>query len=309
MTGRVPLARRSLFADRRRAALATVGVAAALSLVLLFDGLFAGALRQATAYQRGWQADLVVSQQGVRTMHMSASALPPATVASARAVPGVLWAEPIRYTSAVVHAGLAEQFAYVIGYDTATGRGGPRHLVAGRPPTAGEAVIDHLGAGRLHIAVGRTITVLGRSWVVSGLSSGGTSIVNTTVFVTNDDFAAQRGPAVSYILVGTQPGAGVADRHRADPGRLRPRGGQHHPGHVRRHSEDRHPDRAAHRPRRDRAHPVHAHVWPGCATTGCSRRSARRTGASPRWSPPRRRGQSPSLSPSRCSSPSPSRRS
>ena len=209
MTGRVPLARRSLFADRRRAALATVGVAAALSLVLLFDGLFAGALHQATAYQRGWQADLVVSQQGVRTMHMSASALPPATVASARAVPGVLWAEPIRYTSAVVHAGPAEQFAYVIGYDTATGRGGPRHLVAGRPPTAGQAVIDRLGARRLHVVVGRTITVLGRPWVVSGLSAGGTSIVNTTVFVTNDAFAGLRGPAVSYILVGTQPGAGV----------------------------------------------------------------------------------------------------
>jgi putative ABC transport system permease protein len=210
MTGRVPLARRNLFADRRRAALATLGVAAALVLVLLFDGLFAGALRQATAYQRGWQADLVVSQLGVRTMHMSASALPPATVGAARAVPGVAWAEPIRYTSAVVHAGLAEHFAYVIGYDTATGRGGPRRLVAGRPPTAGQAVIDRLGARRLHVVVGRTITVLGRSWVVSGLSAGETSIVNTTVFVTNDDFAARRGPAVSYVLVGTQPGAPVA---------------------------------------------------------------------------------------------------
>jgi putative ABC transport system permease protein len=208
--GRVPLARRTLFADRRRAALATLGVAAALLVVLLFDGVFAGAIGQVTAYQRGWQADLVVSQQGVRTMHMSASALPPGTVAAARAVPGVAWAEPIRYSSAVVHAGRAEQFAYVIGYDTATGLGGPRRLIAGSRPQPGHAVLDHLGARRLHVGIGQTISVLGRSWVVSGLSAGGTSIVNTTVFVTNDDFAALRGSAISYLLVGAGPGISAA---------------------------------------------------------------------------------------------------
>jgi putative ABC transport system permease protein len=207
MTGRVPLARRTLFADRRRAALAALGVAAALVVVLLFDGVFAGAIQQVTAYQRGWQADLIVSQRGVRTMHMSASALPPATVGTARALPGVAWAQPIRYTSAVVNAARAEQFTYVIGYDTTSGRGGPRHLIAGSPPGPGQAVIDRLGARRLHVGVGQPISVLGRTWTVSGLSAGGTSIVNTTVFVTNDDFAALRGPAISYLLVGTRPGA------------------------------------------------------------------------------------------------------
>jgi putative ABC transport system permease protein len=210
MARRVPLARRILFADRRRAALASLGVAAALLVVLLFDGVFAGAIRQVTAYQRSWPADAVVSQRGVRTMHMSASALPAGTVEAARAVPGAAWAEGIGYTSAVVHAARREQFSYVIGYDTASGRGGPRHLVAGAAPAAGQAVIDHLGASRLGTRVGATISVLGRSWVVSGLSSGGTSIINTTVFVPADDFAILRGSAVSYILVGAQPGVSAS---------------------------------------------------------------------------------------------------
>jgi putative ABC transport system permease protein len=75
--GRVPLARRNLFQERRRALLAVAGVAMALLLVLVLQGIFDGAMRQVTAYIRTSEADLFVSQQGVRTMHMSASALPP----------------------------------------------------------------------------------------------------------------------------------------------------------------------------------------------------------------------------------------
>ena len=44
MTRRVPLARRYLFGERRRAVLATAGVAVALLLVLILDGLQPGQL-------------------------------------------------------------------------------------------------------------------------------------------------------------------------------------------------------------------------------------------------------------------------
>jgi putative ABC transport system permease protein len=99
VTGRVPLARRALFSDRRRAALAAGGVAAALLLVLLLQGIFDGAMRQTTAYLRGLPADVIVSQKGVRTMHMSVSALDPGTPAAVARVDGVAWAEGIRYTT------------------------------------------------------------------------------------------------------------------------------------------------------------------------------------------------------------------
>jgi hypothetical protein len=75
--GGVPLARRNLFQDRRRVLLSTGGVAVALLLVLILGGIFAGAMRQLTGYIDRSGADLVVSQAGVTTMHMSASVLRP----------------------------------------------------------------------------------------------------------------------------------------------------------------------------------------------------------------------------------------
>ena len=76
MARRVPLARRNLFAERRRAALAVAGIAVALLLVLILDGIFAGAMRQVTRYIDTAEADVFVSQQGVRNMHMSSSSMP-----------------------------------------------------------------------------------------------------------------------------------------------------------------------------------------------------------------------------------------
>ncbi len=215
MTRSVPLARRNLFQDPRRAALAVAGVAVSLVLVLVLDGVFAGAVRQVTAYLRNVPADLIVSQQGVRTMHMSASALPDGSIERVRGISGVAWVEGIRFTTATVRAGAGRQLSYVIGYDTDTGRGGPSSVANGASPGPGQAVIDEVAADELGIGVGDKIRVLGRPFTVSGLSEGGTSITNTTTFIRNADFAEVRGPSLSYLLLGTEPGVkvtGVARR-------------------------------------------------------------------------------------------------
>lgn len=197
----VPLARRVLFADRRRGFLTVAGVAAALLLVLTLDAIFAGAVRRVTYYIRTSSADAFVSQAGVRTMHMSSSSLPADAVTRAARVPGAAWAAPVAFLSgAVLDAPGGRQLAYLIGYDTATGHGGPR-LLAGRVPSAGEAVVDRLAADQLDLPVGATATVLGRPLRVVGLTSGETSITNTAVFVSLAEFAALRGATVSYVLV------------------------------------------------------------------------------------------------------------
>lgn len=201
-TGRgVPVGRRVLLADRRRGSLTVAGVTASLLLVLVLDAVFAGALARVTYYIRTSPADVIVSQAGVRTMHMSSSALPTASASRAAEVPGVAWAAAIGYTSGSVGGPAGRQLTYVIGYDPTTGRGGPARLVRGRPPRDGEAVVDELAADQLGLVVGSTASVLGAPLRVSGLSSGGTSITNTSVFVTSDQFAAMRGAPTSYLLV------------------------------------------------------------------------------------------------------------
>jgi putative ABC transport system permease protein len=193
-----------LFAERRRATLTILGVACALLLVLVLRGIFAGAIEQVTNYIRTSPAEIFVSQAGVRTMHMSASALPTDSVAEVAAVPGVAWAEPIGFATGSVAGPDGRQLSYVIGYDTTTGRGGPSTLETGRQPGPGEAVLDRQAADQLGIKVDDLVTVLGTPLRIVGLSSGGTNIANTTVFVSAEQFQRMGHHEVSYILIGVE---------------------------------------------------------------------------------------------------------
>lgn len=211
MAHTVPLARRNLFQDRRRAALAVGGVGVSLVLVLILQGILAGAMRQVTRYLDRLPADVIVSQEGVTTMHMSSSAVPLGVVGLVARQPGVDWAEAIRFTSGVI-AGPdgARQLSYVIGFDTTTNRSGPRRLTTGRPPQHGEGVLDQVGADQLGVTAGDRVDVGGTPIRISGLSDGGTSITNTTLFVRFDDMAALQPDAVSYVFAGAEPGVSPA---------------------------------------------------------------------------------------------------
>lgn len=191
------------------------GVAVALVLVLVLQGIFAGAMAQVTRYLDRLPADVIVSQRGVRTMHMSTSALPMSTVDAVQAQSGVAWSESIRFATGVVAGPTGgRQLAYLIGFEPTAGRAGPGRLIAGRPPGPGEGVLDELGADQLGVGVGDTVSVYGIDVRVSGLSSGGTSITNTTLFVRFEDMAALQPRSVSYVVVGAE--AGVSDSELRD---------------------------------------------------------------------------------------------
>lgn len=203
----VPVGRRFLFADRRRASLTVLGVAASLMLVLILEGIFAGAVDRVTYYMRTSPADVFVSQAGVRTMHMSASTLPADTPARVARVPGVAWTAPIAFASGSVAGPRGRQLSYLFGYDTRTGRGGPNRLAAGRAPGVGEAVLDEQAAERLGIEVGDRFTVMDMPVRAAGFSTGGSSITNTTVFVDLTEFRRIHDARVSYVLAGLDEGA------------------------------------------------------------------------------------------------------
>ena len=215
---RVPVGRRNLFSERRRALLGIAGVATALLLVLALDGIFAGVMRQVTRVIDDSPADVFVAQAGVRNMHMVYSAIPADTVERVRVMPGVAWADPLLYDlDAVVGPNGERQNSYVFGY-TPGRRGGPRRLVTGVAPGPGEIVLDDRGAGRIGARIGSTVEVFGTRWRVSGLTSGLTNITNTVSYVRLEDFAQVRQTAgiVSYVIVGARTDPAALTREIAD---------------------------------------------------------------------------------------------
>ncbi|HLB62822.1 MAG TPA: ABC transporter permease [Actinomycetota bacterium] len=199
----VPVGRRNLLCDRRRAFLGIAGIGVALLMVIALDGIFAGTMREVTSYIDSSEADVFVSQRGVRTMHMSSSSLPLDAVEQIGRLPSVRWADPVLYDSGALMASEERVLTYLIGYVPGQ-PGGPPSLVAGAAPGPGEIVLDERAAESLLLGVGGRVETLGRSWRVSGLTTGMTNIVNSVSYLRFDDFARARDVEgmASYVLVG-----------------------------------------------------------------------------------------------------------
>lgn len=205
----IRLAYRNLFQNKVRLLVSTGGVALALMLVLSLDAIFAGVEQQITAYIDNSQADIFVSQSGVRNMHMASSSLPAAVEDQIQAVQGVRTVTPILYLSNVIVIGDERNLAYIIGLpeDANTGMA-PKIADGKRIPEPGQAVIDHKVAEASGVSVGDKVEILGRTFTIAGLSEGLSSLVNSLAFIELSDFAEIRGSrdVFSFMLVEVEAG-------------------------------------------------------------------------------------------------------
>lgn len=210
----VRVAFRNLFQSRMRLIVSVGGVALAMVLILALDAIVAGTERQMTAYIDHSGADIIVSQAGVRTLHMSSSSLSAGDLLSVRSVPGVTSVTPILYVTNTIVAGDQRSLAYIIGLPAGAEAGGPWQMEAGQPnPGPAQAVIEAEIAHQADIGVGGTVTILGRPFTVSGLATGTASLTNSVAFISFEDFIQIRGTTdtVSYLLVKVRPGVAPAN--------------------------------------------------------------------------------------------------
>ena len=208
------LAVRNLTQDKARLLVSVGGVGLALTLVLFFAAVFAGAQGRMTVYIDNAGADVWVSQAGVRTMHMSESTLPSSVEDEVKAVPGVEEAVPVLYTEGMVLAKGKEYIVYVLAVPPGAPFGGAWHTVKGASePRPGEIILDHAIAAQAGLGVGDLVTVLGREMRVVGLMSGTSSVASSVSFVSFEDFARARGSGavISFVLVRTTVGEIATD--------------------------------------------------------------------------------------------------
>jgi putative ABC transport system permease protein len=210
----VPLTRRLLTAHPARSAASAAVVGAALTLMLLLTGLWAGVRSQSTLFEDHTGAQLVVVSRGTDTLFADPSSLPLSTVDRVASVPGVKWAVPVRTGYAIL--GLAQQRAPVAFVGAVPGRpGAPWRLVSGRAArTDTEATIDRVLSDRYHLRVGGALPMLGTRLRIVGITGSTSMFMTPLVFVTERD-AAQllRSPGTTgEVLVGADQPKQVAAR-------------------------------------------------------------------------------------------------
>ncbi|VAW43470.1 hypothetical protein MNBD_CHLOROFLEXI01-547 [hydrothermal vent metagenome] len=205
----IHLAWRNLFQSRTQFFLGVGGVALALLLMLALDALMAGSEKDLVAYIEGVGADIFVSQEGVKNMHMASSAITYRDLTLASHAKGVTNASPILYTTGVVKTEGADVLSYIIGFDPDEPLGGPQTVVAGTAVLQpDEVIIDDAIARSQELSLGDEVEIMGKSFTIVGLTSGLTNIVNSISFIHLQDFQALRGgEAISYALLNVAPDA------------------------------------------------------------------------------------------------------
>lgn len=202
------LAWRNLAQNRTQFSLGVGGVALALLLMLALDALLTGAGENLVAYINQAGADVFVAQEGVKNMHMAASAITRRDVSLASHAAGVASASPILYTPGTVKAGGAEVLSYIIGFDPAEPLGGPQQVVAGTTALReDEAIVDGAVARSQGLDLGDEVEILGETFAIAGLTEGLTNLINSVTFIRLRDFQdLRRSDAVSYALLKVKPG-------------------------------------------------------------------------------------------------------
>jgi putative ABC transport system permease protein len=198
------LAFRNLFQNKIRLMISVGGVTLALMLLLALDAVVVGMAAQTTLYIDHSGADIFVSQEGVRNMHMASSAIPLSVKSRVKAVPGVEAATPILYTTNVVVMGEERNLAYIIGVPKDAEMGSAWHIAVGDARLATkQAIIDRGVAEQSGVGLGDKVKILGQEFVVAGLSEGTANFVNSVAFISHHDFAQLRGDeeSMSFLLV------------------------------------------------------------------------------------------------------------
>ena len=202
------LAWRNLSQSRTQFSLGVGGVALALLLMLALDALLAGVAENLVVYINQVGADIFVAQEGVRNLHMAASAINLRDMRLAAHADGVASASPILYTTGVVKAGQADVLSYIIGFDPSEPLGGPPGVIAGTADLQrDEAIIDETVARSQGLGLGDEVEILGETFTIAGLTRGLTNIINSVTFIHLKNFQELRGKEViSYALLKVKPG-------------------------------------------------------------------------------------------------------
>ncbi|MBE0475679.1 MAG: ABC transporter permease [Coriobacteriia bacterium] len=204
----VSVGARSMLQEKTRFAITSGGVALAVMLVLVLNGMYHGINDRLTSYVRNSPGDLIVSQPGTRNFIGARSSLPERLQGVAEDAEGVSRVAPIVAQYVTIAPTGRSEFSLLVGYDADRG-GGPWRMVEGREPRETDEVVADATIAELQgLRVGDELEVLGRDLRIVGLSEDTYTWLAGMLFVTYDGAAelvtADGDP--SFLLVTLEEG-------------------------------------------------------------------------------------------------------
>ncbi len=183
------VARKNLFTERTRLALAVGGVAVSVFLIGILLSLYRGWNEKVGEYVETIPADLWVASEGATDFIQAASILPNTVGAQLKFLPEVETVSPlITRPLELTKEGDARDDAFdvqLVGYDPAIGLGGPLAVIEGKsPPGPGEVVIDKAMSDRYDIEIGDRLVRGAHTLTVVGKSTGGDFVFTQVASVT-----------------------------------------------------------------------------------------------------------------------------
>ena len=207
-------------ADRRRLVVSVAGVGAAIGLIFLLQGLWAGFQAQISAYPDNAGADLFVAERGTRNLLGDTSVLPQDTAARVARIDGVSAADPLIARFSILDFDGHKRVAFVLGSNPGDA-GGAWRLKSGRTVERDdEVVVDAVLAEQHDLDIGDDLELFGTSRQVVGLSEQTRSWMAGLVFVTHKAAEQMFGApdTTSFVLVRSADPDGVAGRIRDEMG-------------------------------------------------------------------------------------------
>ena len=187
------VARKNLFSERTRLAIAVGGIALSVFLISLLLALFRGWDEKVGKFVEDSNVDVWVGAVGTKDFMRAASLVP---LEGSEDFDSHIWVKEWAPVIVRPMVGVKVKFPrepdnpgqeldlQLIGYDAQTGLGGPIKIVKGKEaPGPGEVIIDKALSSRYDIDLDDVISAGGREWTVVGVSEGGDVVASQAVFV------------------------------------------------------------------------------------------------------------------------------
>ena len=207
------LALHNLISEKTRFAFSAAGIGFAVFLITILLGLYRGWNDRVGGFVEHVNGDAWVAREGTTDFINAASILPMSMGDDLRKDPGVEAVGPMIVRPMTFQKHGEKVDIHLIGYDVASGIGGPRKVIEGSSnPQGNEIIIDEVLERVSDVGIGDELTTGKTTLKVVGIASGGNFIFTQAGFMSVEGAQTmlEMNGLATFFLVQLKPGADVA---------------------------------------------------------------------------------------------------